>query len=188
MVRLRALLLGLPIMALLALGGAAASADQTDRRLDGLFKQLKETKDDAEARGLETQIWAIWTRSDNEDVNQLMEVGSLAMAGQKFEIALNAFNRIIELAPNFAEGWNKRATLYYLMGNYPASLADIKRTLELEPRHFGALSGLGLVNVELEHDEAALAAFERALAVDPHLDSANKNAEALRERIKQRQI
>jgi len=188
MVHLRALLLGLPIVALLALGGAAASADQTDRRLDGLFKQLKETTDDAEARGLETQIWAIWTRSDSEDVNQLMEVGSLAMAGQKFEIALKAFNRIIELAPNFAEGWNKRATLYYLMGNYPASLADIKRTLELEPRHFGALSGLGLVNVELEHDEAALAAFERALAVDPHLDSANKNAEALRERIKQQQI
>ena len=117
-----------------------------------------------------------------------MEAGSLAMAGQKLEIALKAFNRIIELAPNFAEGWNKRATLYYLMGNYPASLADIKRTLELEPRHFGALSGLGLVNVELAHDEAALAAFERALAVDPHLDSANKNAEALRERIKQRQI
>jgi tetratricopeptide (TPR) repeat protein len=188
MARLRALLLGLPIMALLALGGAAARGDQTDPRLDGLFQQLKQTTDDQEARGLETQIWAIWTRSDNDDVNQLMDAGSLAMAGQKYEVALKAFDRIIELAPNFAEGWNKRATLYYLMGNYPASLADIKRTLELEPRHFGALAGLGLVNVELQHDDAALAAFERALAVDPHLDSASKNAEVLRGRIKQRQI
>jgi tetratricopeptide (TPR) repeat protein len=189
MARLRALLLGLPIVALLlALGGAAARADQTDPRLDGLFKQLKQTNDADEARGLESQIWAIWGRSDNDDVNQLMEIGSLAMAGQKYDVALKAFDRIIELAPKFAEGWNKRATLYYLMDNYPASLADIARTLELEPRHFGALSGLGLVNVALEHDEAALAAFERALAVDPHLDSATKNAEALREKIKQRSI
>src|SRR5260221_4991298 len=189
MARLRALLLGLPIVALLlALGGAGARADQTDPRLDGLFKQLNQTNDADEARGLESQIWAIWTRSGNDDVNQLMDVGSPAMAAQKYEIALKAFNRIIELAPNFAAGWNKRATLYYLIGNYPASLADIKRTLELEPRHFGALAGLGLVNVELDHDEAALAAFERALAVDPHLDSATKNAEALREKIKQRQI
>jgi tetratricopeptide (TPR) repeat protein len=187
--RLRALLLGLPIMALLLVpGGTAARADQTDPRLDGLFKQLKETADADEARGLETQIWAIWGRSDDADVNQLMDVGSLAMAGEKYAMALKAFDRIIELRPNFAEGWNKRATVYYLVGNYPASLADIKRTLELEPRHFGALSGLGLVNVELEHDEAALAAFERALAVDPHLDSATANAVALRERIKQRQI
>ena len=189
MARLRALLLGLPIVALLlALGGAAARADQTDPRLDGLFKQLKTTTDDAEARGLETQIWAIWTRSADHEVNRLMDLGTLAMAGEKFDVAIQAFDRIIELAPGFAEGWNKRATVYYLMGNYPASLADIKRTLELEPRHFGALAGLGLVDVELEHDEEALAAFERALAVDPHLDSASKNAAGLRERIKQRQI
>ena len=188
MVGLRALLLGLPIVALLALGGAAASADQTDRRLDGLFKQLKETKDDDEARGLESQIWAIWTRSDNEDVNQLMEAGSLAMAGQKFEIALKAFNRIIELAPNFAEGWNKRATLYYLMGNYPASLADIKRTLELEPRHFGALSGLGIILQELGDDRHALDAFRRALAIHPRLERIPDLVKKLTEKVDGRDI
>ena len=91
-------------------------------------------------------------------------------------------------APDFAEGWNKRATVHYMMGNYEASLADIDRTLELEPHHFGALAGLGLVNIELERDEAALDAFERVLKVTPQSQSAKINIEIVKQRIKDKSI
>jgi tetratricopeptide (TPR) repeat protein len=165
-----------------------ALADQTDPRLDQLFAELKTTPDGPDARGLETQIWSIWMRSGDEEVNRLLEAGDLAMQASQYDAALAAFNKVVEKAPDFAEGWNKRATLFYLMGNYPASLADIARTLKLEPRHFGALSGLGLVEVQLDRLEEALAAFEKALAIDPHLDSARSNAEQLRQQIQQRQI
>jgi tetratricopeptide (TPR) repeat protein len=168
--------------------GAPASADQKDPALDGLFQQLKTTPDGDDARGLEAQIWAIWMRSADDEVNRLMEAGNTAMEAGQYEAALAAFNRIVDKAPDFAEGWNKRATLFYLMGNYPASLADIARALKLEPRHFGALSGLGLVDIQLDRPDDALAAFEKALAIDPHLDAARSNAEQLRQQIQQRQI
>lgn len=174
---------------LLALAGAApARADQKDPALDALFAELKTVPDGDDARGLEARIEAIWMRSADPEINQLMRSGTLAMQAGQYEPALAAFNRVVDKAPDFAEGWNQRATLFYLMGNYPASLADIARTLKLEPRHFGALSGLGLVEVQLDRPEEALAAFERALAIDPHLDTARSNAEQLRQQIQQRQI
>jgi tetratricopeptide (TPR) repeat protein len=178
---------GMTLGVLLSLATPAA-ADQKDPALDGLFQQLKTTPDGDDARGLEAQIWAIWMRSSDDEVNRLMEAGDTAMQAGQYQAALAAFNRIVDKAPDFAEGWNKRATLFYLMGNYPASLADIARALKLEPRHFGALSGLGLVDVQLDRPDDALAAFEKALALDPHLDAARSNAEQLRQQIQQRQI
>ena len=102
------------------------------------------------------------------------------MNHRAFEAALTSFNTVIEMRPDFAEGWNKRATLYYLVGEFERSIADVERTLALEPRHFGALSGLGLINMALERPVEALAAFEAALAVHPHMPNAKRMIKQLR--------
>ncbi len=164
-------------------GGAVAWADQSDTRLAPLFDILKETKNPLEARLAEQQIWTIWMSSEDATASLLMHKGVEAMAAEDLKGALQIFSKLVEIAPDFAEGWNKRATVLFLLGAYPESIADIDRTLELEPRHFGALSGLGLCNTELDHDEAALDAFERALTVNPHMNGARANAEFLRRRI-----
>ena len=117
-----------------------------------------------------------------------MEDGVAAMSRRDYRRALSRFEQMVAIAPDFAEGWNKRATVHYLMGNYSASLGDIVRTLELEPRHFGALSGRGLVYVALEDEQRALEAFEQALAIHPNLVSAAVNAEALRKSLREKQI
>jgi tetratricopeptide (TPR) repeat protein len=130
----------------------------------------------------------IWSRSGDADLDKVFAVGSHALAIGDLLTALTIFDAIVRNAPNFAEGWNKRATVHYLMGNLEASLADIDRTLELEPHHFGALAGLGLVNVKLERDEAALDAFERVLKVTPQSQSARQNIEFVKQRIKDKSI
>lgn len=168
---------------LLALAPPAAQADQTDPRLDGLFEILKTTEDPVKAKLAEHQIWQAWLTSNDPTVTLLLMQGVSAMAKQDLKSALRIFTEVVEIAPGFAEGWNKRATVLYMLGAYPESIADIGRTLALEPRHFGALSGLGLCNVELQKDQAALDAFERALAVNPHMDGARTNAELLRQKI-----
>jgi tetratricopeptide (TPR) repeat protein len=176
------------LAAVLGLGFADARSDQTDPRLDGLFAKLRTAPSPEAAADIERQIWAIWAESGNDSLDQVFLVGSQAMALGDTATALSIFNTIVEKAPNFAEGWNKRATVHYMMGNYEASLADIDRTLELEPQHFGALSGLGLVNIELDRDEAALDAFERALKVSPQSQSAKRNIEFVKQRIKDKSI
>jgi tetratricopeptide (TPR) repeat protein len=105
------------------------------------------------------------------------------MAEGRYPVALDRFDRLVEQVPDFAEGWNKRATVYYLMGNYPASVLDIRRTLELEPRHFGALSGLGLIYDALDDPAAALRSFEAAVAIDPHLETAQERIKELRRQV-----
>ena len=102
------------------------------------------------------------------------------MNNRAFDAALVSFNTVIELKPEFAEGWNKRATLYYLMGKFSLSINDVERTLALEPRHFGALSGLGLIHMALEKPARAMNAFERALVVHPHMLHAKLMIEKLR--------
>src|SRR5262249_45455100 len=149
------------LFAMLGLGFAVAQADQTDPRLKDLFEQLRTAPSPEASQQLEDQIWAIWAKSGDDEVDQVFVVGTQAMAIGDTATALKIFDAIVQKEPNFAEGWNKRATVFYMMGDYQASLADIDHTLELEPHHFGALAGLGLVNAELDRDEAALDAFER---------------------------
>ncbi len=170
------------------LGAPAARGDQNDPTLPGLFDRLKTTADPFEARGIESAIWSIWMASNDAEVNRLMAAGIEAMAAVDYASALEAFDRIVTIAPAFAEGWNKRATVLYLMGRYTASIADVDKTLMLEPRHFGALSGLGLIQTELEHEEEALEAFERALAINPHMPGALRQADELRRHIRDREI
>lgn len=169
---------------LIAGPGQPACADQDDPRLDGLFERLQHTPNPAEAHGLEQRIWRVWLESDDAAVNRLMQQGVLALQGQRYAIALQAFDRMVELAPEFAEGWNKRATVHYLMGNWNASVRDIQRTLALEPRHFGALFGLGLIYDALEQPEAALRSFEATLALNPHSASTRQRIEQLRRELR----
>lgn len=174
-------------LALLSAAGAA-SADQKDGRLDGLFDQLLELPDHSVAQVVEGQIWRIWFEHDDSAIVLLMEQGQSAMGRRDFKSALRSFDQVVAIDPDFAEGWNRRATLHYLMGDYEASLDDIKRTLALEPRHFGALSGRGLVYAALEEWDLALGSFEAALDVNPHMIGARINAEAIRNELGNRDI
>ena len=176
------------LVALLGLGLADARADQTDPRLKSLFESLKTAPSPEAAAPVEGKIWEIWSESGDDSLDRAFAIGSKAMSIGDMLTALRIFDSIVKKAPNFAEGWNKRATVYYLMGDYKASLADIDRTLELEPHHFGALAGLGLVNIGLEREEAALDAFERVLRVAPQSESAKQNIEAVKQRIKDKSI
>jgi tetratricopeptide (TPR) repeat protein len=167
---------------------AAANADQKDPRLPALFARLKEAPSIDAAAAIESQIWTIWFDSGDSEIDKLLDVGSQAMSARDFPAALEAFSRIIEKRPDFAEGWNRRATLYYLMGEYQKSLDDIARTLALEPRHFGALSGLGLVNLKLDRMAAAAQAFERVLAIDPRSEAAQQDLDMINTVLKRKSI
>lgn len=167
---------------------AMATAGQDDARLSRLFDRLKETGDPVEANVVESMIWRIWLQSGRDDVDGAMARGVRAMATGEFDAALGFFNRVIELAPTLAEGWNKRATLYYLMENYAASEKDVEKTLALEPRHFGALSGLGLIYMAIGDEARAIKAIERALAVHPHLGSMREALEHLKAKTTGRPI
>ncbi len=164
---------------LAGLAAGPAWADQTDSRLDGLFDRLQETADVSEAAKLQNRIWQIWFESDDQHIKSLMNTGVQAMNRGRYEESLTAFDSIVEKAPEFAEGWNRRATLHYLMGNYEKSVSDVQKVLDLEPRHFGALSGLGLINMRLGYDQQAVKAFQEALKVNPHMSGASANIESL---------
>ena len=173
----------------LAMGLAGvAAADQRDPRLDPLFERLHDASTSEDAQWAELQIWSIWLASADAEVNTLMHEGVAGLSTGDYAAALKAFDAVVVRAPDFAEGWNKRATVLYLVGDYAASIRDVERTLALEPRHFGALSGLGLINVELGNEEAALEAFEKALVIYPAMTGARSNAAAIRKRIEGRSI
>lgn len=161
-----------------------ADARQDDPRLDGLFEKLLATADDNDAQQIEATIWRIWIESGDESLDSLMKHGIAAMQSGRFEEALENFDEIIASAPDFAEGWNKRATLYYLMEKYADSVRDVEHTLALEPRHFGALSGMGLIQSALDNEAAALNWFERALVVNPHMPFIRIRALILKEKLR----
>ena len=156
----------------LALSAAAAPVinDSTrGQRLDDLFLQLRTAATQSAAVSAEQQISAIWLDSGDPDINLQMRLAMQAMDELYYDSALKVFSNIIVLRPDYAEAWNKRATLYYLVGNYQESLNDIERVLALEPRHFGAIAGKGMVMLKLGRQEEALAAFKQAVAIDPAL-------------------
>jgi tetratricopeptide (TPR) repeat protein len=180
------LLRSLPALAVTLLVGAAAvpaRADQNDPRLEGLFYQLRTASSPSDGKRAETEIWQIWSEADDEDGNILMLRGLVFMKRAEYAAALEAFDALARKAPNFAEAWNKKATVEFLLDDFDASVRDIERTLTLEPRHFGALSGLGQIYLALGRKEAALKAFEAALAINPHLSSLRSTVEDLRKEI-----
>jgi tetratricopeptide (TPR) repeat protein len=159
-----------------------AFATQADPQLATLFERLQATKDGGEGEALQGAIWTAWTRTDDKEASRMMAIGIIAMGQDRLDDALSTFDALVEVAPDFAEAWNKRATVHYLMGNLDASVADIEKTLALEPRHFGALSGLGLIYQEIEQWDAARRAFEAALKVNPHLPTVRASIEALKQK------
>jgi len=173
-----------PALLLLALllPWGPATADQSDPRLDVLFERLHALDNEAVAAEVTRRIWQIWRAHDNALVEEVMERGARALSSNRLSRAERYFDQVVQMAPAYAEGWNQRATVRYLRGRFAQSAADIRRTLILEPRHFGALSGLGLVYMELGRDGAARDAFRRALAINPHLAGARQNLELLKRR------
>jgi tetratricopeptide (TPR) repeat protein len=172
----------------IGLAPGPAKAGQDDTRLPALFDRLKTTKSAGEAEAIQQTIWAVWMESKNAEVNLLMLEGVDAMGQSGLQRALEAFDAMVKAAPEFAEGWNKRATVEFLMGDFKASVADIQKTLALEPRHWGALAGLGQIYVALGDDEAALRAFKRALEINPHLASVRAKIKELEEKLEKRKI
>lgn len=162
------------------LAAAPAAARQDDTRLDDLFRQLRSAPGDEAALKVETQIWLIWLDHPGADVLAMMRDGVRRLHEDEFEQALVLFDAVVAEAPDYAEGWNRRANAHYLVGDYAAAVDDIRRTLALEPRHFGALVGLGLVYMAVDQPAEALKAFEAALAINPHLPRARERAAQIR--------
>ena len=165
------------------LGGGAGliQADQRSPELHTLFDRLQTMPSAQETQQIEREIWRLWTTSEDETTNALMQNGMEALRQQNFQQALEIFAEMTTTAPDFAEGWNKRATVHYLLQNYEASLSDIEKTLSLEPRHFGALSGQGLVHLAQKNYYEALRAFEQALEIHPALAGAKINIHLIKQ-------
>ena len=183
--RLPALALAL----LLALGAAApAPADQNDPALDGLFRDLKAAQGPQRVGEIEARIWQLWFSTGSEEMDRMLRAGDIALSTGRYNRSYALLNGVIERRPDLSEGWNRRATLRYLVGDYEGSIADIGETLAREPRHFGALSGLGLCHLALGNEEEALTAFERALIHNPHMRGVKRRVDRLRDRLGRREI
>ena len=163
--------------------GSASQARQDDQRLDRLFEKLQTVEDFEVANRLIGAIWKIWYQSGSETVDLLIANGDREMTSHHYDKALELFTAAINLDPKFAEAWNRRATLNYAMGRFDDSVHDIQETLALEPRHFGALSGLGLIYDALDKPEGALKAYEKAISVNPHLPYARQRIEILKKQV-----
>lgn len=170
---------------------APASGEEAaarSRRLDQLFVDLKSTKMEEDGDRLVAEIWQLWLQSGRPEIDALLQQ-ALAMLGQgRADLAMPILDEIVARAPEWAEGWNKRATVLYLHGEHDRSLADIDRVLALEPRHFGALAGTGLIRMAREEYRESLAAFRRALAVNPFLEERFGLIPALEKKVGEKPI
>ncbi len=137
--------------------------------LDTLFAKLQIATDPVAIQALEAAIWEQWTMVPDQQQRATMMRGIAEMQQQKLKASVETFTRLIEVAPELSEAWNKRATAYWLLGNFQASLADICETVKREPRHFGAYSGLGMIRAEMDENARAVAAFELARKWNPHI-------------------
>jgi tetratricopeptide (TPR) repeat protein len=156
--------------------------------LDTLFDALKIAPDAESAKAIEERIWAVWMVSGSDTCNLLMGRAKAAADEKDYDLAIKLLDAVVELKPDYTEGWNRRATIYYLEKDYGHALADIREVLVREPRHFGALSGLGLILQELGDDKHALDAYRKALAIDPHLENLSDAIKTLSEKVEGRDI
>ncbi|HMN85889.1 MAG TPA: tetratricopeptide repeat protein [Bauldia sp.] len=143
-------------------------------RAEALLETLRTTKDPVAGKAAEKALIAVWSASGSDTVDLLMTWSSEAIGRKNLPLALDFLDQVTVMSPGFAEGWNKRATVYFLMDDYGKALADIGRALAIEPRHFGALSGLGLIFQAMDDEARAKAAYQQALEIDPFLDDVRK--------------
>jgi len=134
----------------------------------------------------ENTMWRVWSRSGDDAVDQLFAVGVEQMGARLGEAAVETFTEVIRRRPEFAEGWNKRATVYYLVGEYEKSLADCDEVMKRNPYHFGALSGYGMIYLKLDRPAKALDYLQQALRVNPNLESVQQTVEMLKSMLIQR--
>ena len=142
---------------------------------------------DARVRGLaESALWAVWSRSGDDAIDHILDTGIAQMREGQVQASVDTFSDVIRRRPDFAEGWNKRATAYYLLGEWRRSAADCDEVLRRNPEHFGALSGYGMIWLQLDEPARALERFQEALAVNPNLESVARTIDALRALLIQR--
>ena len=167
--------------------GHAATAPQragsSKARLDELFADLKRERKEKAAERIAGRIWEEWFKSGSATVYLMMQWSTEAVEAKKYDVALDFLDQVIVLAPTYAEGWNRRATVHFMMQNYGKSMADIERTLELEPRHFGALSGMAQIMKNTGRKELALEAYQRVLTIYPMMRGAQNEVTTLSEEL-----
>lgn len=164
-------------------GKNSAVVETQAQRLDRLFAELKRERNDKIATHISQRIWQEWSQSGSASVDLMMGWVQKAVDEKKFDVALDFLDQVVTLDPTYAEGWNRRATVHYLMKNYGKSMADIERTLQLEPRHFGALSGLAQIMMDTDRKEAALRAWQRVLDIYPMLRNAQDQVSTISEEL-----
>jgi tetratricopeptide (TPR) repeat protein len=156
--------------------------------LNTLFDALKIAPDEASAKAIEDRIWSVWMVSGSNTCTLLMSRARAATDAKDYDLAIKLLDAVVEIKPSYVEAWNRRATIYYLKQDYGHALADIAQVLAREPRHFGALSGLGLILQDIGDDKHALEAYRRALAIDPHLENLSEVVKTLTEKVEGRDI
>lgn len=152
-------------------------------RLDQLFIDLKRERNEKAAERIAGRIWGEWSQSGSASIDLMMQWSQKAIENQKFDVALDFLDQVVTLQPNYAEGWNRRATVHFMMKNFGKSMSDIDHTLQLEPCHFGALSGLAQIMALTGHKQSALEAWQKVLAIYPMMRSAQDQVATLSEEL-----
>ena len=167
---------------------SSVSANDRDIELDKLFLELKKNIPSLSSR-IAKQIWTLWsTHPSDQKLTSLLDEGSRLVQDRQLKRAINVFTEAIELDPSWAEAWNKRATVYYMIGEFQKSQDDIDKVLELEERHFGALAGQGMVNIKLKNYDKAKRSYQKAQEIYPALESPKVMIEQIEELIKRQSI
>ncbi len=151
--------------------------------LDELFSRLKMETDSKRAKHIERAIWKRWAQSGSDTIDLLMNWSAIAMKQEKWATAFDLLDQVVVLAPHYAEGWNRRATLYFLRSQYGKSMHDIEQVLKLETRHFGAMAGLGNILQRLDNDTRALVMWKHVLEIYPGNKNAQKAVKILEEKL-----
>ena len=154
-------------------------ADQNDARLENLFDILSKTESDIQINEVTSSIWDIWYETNDPSIEADFYRGLESMRTGDLIMSVAFFTRVIDKNPNFAEGWNKRATVYYMLGKFDASMMDIHETLKLEPRHFGAMDGMGLIFIHLEQFDQAIDIYDQMLKIFPNNSSTKQKKKML---------
>jgi len=160
-----------------------AIADQNSKELPELFGKLLKAESPQQAVLIETEIWKQWYERDDENGGKKMTNAIDAMGTGRYTVALSLLDELVDHEADYAEAWNRRATVHYLLGNYNQSLSDIENTLKLEPRHFGAISGIGMIMLKMGQTDKALHAFERVLDISPQNVGATKSVKQLETKL-----
>ena len=173
---------------ILFLSTTTLSANDRDDELDKLFLELKKNIPSLSS-GIAKQIWALWiTHPTDQKLTSILDEGSRLIQDQQLNRAINVFTEAIELDPTWAEAWNKRATVFYMVGEFEKSQDDIDKVLELEERHFGALAGQGMVNIHLKNYDKAKRSYQKAQEIYPAMKSSKVMIEQIEELIKRQSI